>query len=539
MKITIDNLLEQYPELDIPLPKQLNKDEFEFVKENFDLYNEDDTIKKYIDTFITKLNEVASKQDKPKEKVKPSPKKSTPEKSEEIVSKPKFNKGDTVYIKETGEKVEVRLISKKGTIIPGQKSTPVISYLVSNNKEYKETDLSKNKPKTVIKKSSEQQKTENKTKTVQVEHFTLEERFIKRYLLLDGKVKTKEQVLTFIKSLQKAITDKQIRKTSKYAHEIEDIQTSLVKLYNSASGTIEGFKISLYPKKVDELQKIVGDKKVRLSVIYIKRFIGLYGKETKEKAQRLQNLINKAVEKGKVPTNDPYFEQLKTVQKALKDYLNDKDMSVSEAEMRGLAGITGMASPSFLGTTFGKADVVSSLDLQKAVFRHMGFTGIWKKIIGNPEEPFHIMIYGPGGKGKSTFGVKFATYLSKELQRHVLYVADEEKISDKLKEKLQRFNSYNDKLSVTGEMPAKLKGYEVIFLDSVTSMGMEPEQFEIIQEQNPATSFIYILQTNKQGNFYGKRKWEHLCDVVLRFEDGKVTVEKNRFGGVGEFEITN
>jgi predicted ATP-dependent serine protease len=167
----------------------------------------------------------------------------------------------------------------------------------------------------------------------------------------------------------------------------------------------------------------------------------------------------------------------------------------------------------------------------------MGFTGIWKKIIGDPEEPFHVMIYGPGGKGKSTFSIKFATYLSKGLQRNVLYIADEEKISGKLKEKLQLFDAYNENLSVTGKMPKSLRGYEVVFIDSVTSMGMEPEELEEIQEKHSRICFVYILQTNKQGTFYGKKKWEHLCDVVLRFEDGVVNVEKNRFGGVGEFEV--
>ncbi len=147
------------------------------------------------------------------------------------------------------------------------------------------------------------------------------------------------------------------------------------------------------------------------------------------------------------------------------------------------------------------------------------------------------MIYGPGGKGKSTFGIKFATYLSKNLQKTVLYVADEEKISNKLKDKLQLFNAYNQNLAVTGKMPNFLKGYEIIFLDSVTSMGMEPERLEKIQEQYPNISFIYILQTNKQESFYGKKKWEHLCDVVLRFEDGIVSVEKNRFGKVGEYGV--
>jgi KaiC/GvpD/RAD55 family RecA-like ATPase len=45
------------------------------------------------------------------------------------------------------------------------------------------------------------------------------------------------------------------------------------------------------------------------------------------------------------------------------------------------------------------------------------------------------MIYGPGGKGKSTFSVKFATYLSKGLNKKVLYITDEKKISGKLRSK--------------------------------------------------------------------------------------------------------
>ncbi len=60
--------------------------------------------------------------------------------------------------------------------------------------------------------------------------------------------------------------------------------------------------------------------------------------------------------------------------------------------------------------------------------------------------------------------------------------------------------------SLAGKSPNTLKGYEVNFLDSVTSTGMEPEELEEIKEQYPNILFIYILQTNKQGSFYGKKK---------------------------------
>jgi hypothetical protein len=55
--------------------------------------------------------------------------------------------------------------------------------------------------------------------------------FIRRYTLMDGKVKTQAQVLTLIHSLQKAILERRIRKTSPYAAEIKTMQEQLIKLY--------------------------------------------------------------------------------------------------------------------------------------------------------------------------------------------------------------------------------------------------------------------------------------------------------------------
>ncbi len=271
-------------------------------------------------------------------------------------------------------------------------------------------------------------------------------------------------------------------------------------------------------------------KKVRLSVIYIKRFIGFYGNQTREKAERLLALIVKALENGKIPKSDPYFPKIVSIQKSLKDYLDKDVISISESELRGLAGVAGVQVQRHKQSkVFKDSEFVSSMDLKSAHFSYMGFTGLWKKIIGDPENPFHIMIYGAGGKGKSTFAVKFAKYLSNDLGLKTLIVADEEKVSGKLKEKLSLFNAYNPNLYLTGKLPSSMKDLDIVFIDSITSIGMEPEELETLQKKYPGVSFIYILQTNKQGKFYGKKKWEHLCDVMLRFEDGVVGVEKNRF----------
>jgi hypothetical protein len=65
-----------------------------------------------------------------------------------------------------------------------------------------------------------------------VERIPEELRFIKRFVNLDGKTKTKEELLRFINSLQKAILEKKIRKTSQYAEQIKYIQNRLIDTYN-------------------------------------------------------------------------------------------------------------------------------------------------------------------------------------------------------------------------------------------------------------------------------------------------------------------
>ena len=60
--ITRNNLLKEYPRISqSALPKALQRAEFDFIDENFDLIDDDEDIEKYIDTFIEKLNEAVEK----------------------------------------------------------------------------------------------------------------------------------------------------------------------------------------------------------------------------------------------------------------------------------------------------------------------------------------------------------------------------------------------------------------------------------------------------------------------------------------------
>src|SRR5690606_25948934 len=83
--------------------------------------------------------------------------------------------------------------------------------------------LKKNKPKPKRKKPQS-----NTSEPDQVERISDEVHFIKCYALLHQKVKTPDQMRSFLNSLQKAILEKRIRKSSFYAREIQYIQEALI-----------------------------------------------------------------------------------------------------------------------------------------------------------------------------------------------------------------------------------------------------------------------------------------------------------------------
>jgi hypothetical protein len=195
------------------------------------------------------------------------------------------------------------------------------------------------KPKQSRTKSTSSKKVVPKKITKMVEKLPEEIRFIKRYVLLHEKVKTKHQILLFLNALQKAIVEKKIRKSSPFSKEIMYIQDKLVNLYNDMP---EQAKIEV-PKTVYERYKKMADsEKVMLSITYIKRFIGIHGKtNVKEKSKRLFDQMAKAVKQGKLVQADPYKDKLEKIYKALYNYNDGKTDAprISSAALNGLQGL--------------------------------------------------------------------------------------------------------------------------------------------------------------------------------------------------------
>ncbi len=286
MKLTIKNYKEATKNIDFKkLPEAAQEAHKEF--DSFaDFYNEDKDIKEMLDNHLKIIEPYL----KGSEKKSPAPKKA-----------------------------------------PAKKKTP------SLQKSTKNVTKKAAPKRTSTKKTAAPRKAQRKP--IEVDLMPLEIKVIRRYLNFHNKKVSERQVSLLYKVIQKAATEKTIRKTSKYASEIKSISNDLIKTYKDMNGTCK-FEVpdSLYTK----LKKIVDDYGVTPAVALIKRFINLYGNITKAKAQRLLTTVTNSLKNGKVDKSDKEFEQVKNVQKHLHDYLESDKLLVTNVQLKGLQGIAGL-----------------------------------------------------------------------------------------------------------------------------------------------------------------------------------------------------
>lgn len=472
-------------------------------KDNWQDYYESEAIKDTIDTYFEKLSAYLSKDKKTPEPPARKAKAATP-KGQKVA--PKTNSKEEVKKRASVKKES----TAKDTVIPKVIAKPV-------------------------------------------ERIDEELKFIKRYISLHGKEKTKAQVLSFINSLQRSILEKRIRKTSPYAEQVRYIQDSLIKLYNNM-GPSRGIEIR--ENKLVELREIAGSEKVRVSVSFLKRYIGMQGKNiTKGKAERLVNIIGSAIDKEKVPGSDPYMDKLQQVLSSLRKYLKTDDkpvLNIHEATLSGLQKALDGCGCRADHVTYGldgivdganseiipPATIMSSMDFANIQFNTLGFKGKWRDLIGDPTSRFTVMVFGKPKFGKSTLCVDFAGYLARNHGK-VLYVAKEEGLDRTLQDKLDDTNVKHPNLYVTGSLPQDLSPFDFIFLDSVSRLGLAPVDLRQLRSNYPRKSFIYIFQSTKGGNFRGENSFQHDVDVVIEVPQKGKAIQMGRFNQGGEMNIFN
>lgn len=388
-----------------------------------------------------------------------------------------------------------------------------------------------------------------------VERVPDELRFIRRYISLNGKRKSKQDLLLFINALHRAISSLVIRKASPYADQIRYIQSKLVSKHNTMS------KPEIYnipAKIVEQLKEIVHSFKVMPSVNLIKRYITLNGRYgVKEKAQQLIEAFQNAIKKGRVTKTDKYRKIYERMISNLKTYIKNKSqkvLQIEQSELNGLNGLLGveeesdshrddMIEPDNKTTsseTNKKSGGMSIEEAKNASYETIGLTGKYLDLIGNACRPTHLLAYGEGGSGKSSFILKYCEYLNL-LGHRILFVAGEQYNTPTFKELLIWLNINGNKdFAVSPDLneynPAD---FHFVALDSKDSLDLSVNDFRELKKAYKHQSFIISSQGTKDGDFTGSGKWRNEVDTMIYCEKGiaKTTDDKNRWGGRGEMNI--
>lgn len=505
--ITIDNLTTEYKKFSqAELPKVLQQKNFDNVLDFIEEYGEDRDIDRAVDTFIEKLNEVSKSHNKPK-----------PENQKETKAK---------------KDVPSNLPAPKGVVIP-----------------------------------------------------TEEIKMIKRYYLMNGKEKTGHQILLFINALQKSIIEKRIRKTSKYAPEINHIQKSLLSLYEDYSEDQELLTIEIGQAAVTKYKEIVSSEQILHSVKFIKRFIGIQGKkDVKDKAKRLLTQMRKANTDGVLSPNKSIDEIFTSLNKYIDGKTDTPEITkIQLSGLMGLAGVSQKKSPPKKRGLSGADDseeteviihsrskipadnrnynqgnrgeappvpvpvekpktpgIMNSQRLEEMQFDQLGVKGVWLDVLGPVTDPFYMMISGKPGSGKSTLLALLAKYFGKDLNRKVLYVSHEEGFASTLQDKFKRCDAFHANIDITEAMPNDVSMYDLVIVDSVSTLHMEVEDVQkfIFDSRKTNTSLALVYHATKDGQYKGMSENEHLVDMTLILDAGITQMgHKNRFGGKGQMNV--
>jgi hypothetical protein len=171
----------------------------------------------------------------------------------------------------------------------------------------------------------------------QVDHIPTGTVFIKRYVSLHSKVKSREQVLALAHGLNKAITEQRITRLHPAIKEIERMQEELVKMCNTMGAQA---KIEIAEPSLSHYRDIARGEEVRASVRLLKQFIQVSGKAPdKKKAELLGRKLAVAYET--IPHTDNYRADLAKAARCMADYVDGKHKTIltPEAQLHGIGSI--------------------------------------------------------------------------------------------------------------------------------------------------------------------------------------------------------
>lgn len=187
---------------------------------------------------------------------------------------------------------------------------------------------------------------EPETSAVAVEHIPSDIALVKRYISLNGKDKTYDQVLSIWRAFNKAIVERKVTKDSPYKSEIATMNNSLTAALEQARAvgslhlTISAAKLKAFKAIAESVEKSAG-------VGIMLEFINISGRPgMKERAGKLLQRIDRAAGAGKLD-GDRYAKDIRKAKAAVDAYLNSENdvVNLNDYTLNGIGEIAVFGCP--------------------------------------------------------------------------------------------------------------------------------------------------------------------------------------------------
>lgn len=249
-----------------------------------------------------------------------------------------------LFAKLNAEKTKLPVSKQVLKVIEQENHNLLIEYLskpIPKSKVAKQTKATK--PEKAVKTKAVKPKAETKTP---IDVVPVEVTYISTFLKLENTTQSYAEIQKRLGKMQADIYLKKIRKTSKYAKQIEKVQDSynhLIKSMNDSNSKSAKIEFSEETKKM-----LLANLDVTTSqeVKVIKRFYSLYNvyknakiKDIPKRVEALSNDIEKLITAKKISKTSKHFSEIQAIQKHLKAYLKTSKMEISETVLNGLNAI--------------------------------------------------------------------------------------------------------------------------------------------------------------------------------------------------------
>ncbi len=215
-----------------------------------------------------------------------------------------------------------------------------------------------------------------------------------------------------------------------------------------------------------------------------------------------------------------------------------KKVTDANKNNRGSKGgtLSGISAPVSHVVPASKTGIISSEDFARTEFKTIGLQGKWLMLIGDPCPGFKAAVSGMPKMGKSFLCVEFANYLASNHGK-VIYITKEEFMSPTFQIKIREKSAASPNLDIAGEVPSDLSAYQYIFIDSVTSLKLSPDDLKKLEEKYPGKSFIYVHQVTKAGKARGTNEYLHNVDIIIELPERGKAIQYGRYNQGGEIDV--